>query len=161
MRAPGRYFAVALLVWLALGRADAQQTVYVDDATCPAPGTGTSGDPFCKIQDAICSIRTAPGGGTVLVRPGTYPEAVRMFKNVSLVSTEGAAVTTIDATGSVCIDLNCLPTATSPCSVVYFTDLGGGGATPNDRLEGFTLRGGGGTLVGPARATAGFAVTKR
>ncbi len=149
MRAPGRLLVVGVLIVLAAGGAAAQQTIYVDDDTCPDQGSGTPGAPFCKVQEAVCSLRSAPAGGTVLVRPGTYYETVRMFKNVSLVSTDGPTVTTIDAAGRPCIDVNCNPT-TSPCSVVQFSNLGGGGATPNDRLEGFTLRGGGGTALGVA-----------
>ena len=86
------------LVWIAGNLAFGQQTVYVDDNTCPGVGTGTQANPYCKIQDAICSIR-ATGGGTVLVNPGTYNEAIRMFAGVSVVSTDGPSVTTIDATG--------------------------------------------------------------
>ena len=32
---------------------DAQTTWHVNIANCPGPGSGTEGDPFCKIQDGI------------------------------------------------------------------------------------------------------------
>ncbi len=139
-----KWLALGLVSWLGIPT-HAQQTLYVDDDTCPAAGNGSNTIPFCRIQDAICTLRSVPGGGTVLVRPGTYHEAVRMFKNVSLVSTAGAAVTTIDATGEPCLTSSCTVSTTSPCAVVYFPSAaGGGGASERDRLEGFTLTGGAG-----------------
>ncbi|MBZ5638205.1 MAG: hypothetical protein LAO51_05520, partial [Acidobacteriia bacterium] len=78
----------------------AQQTLYVSAANCPGPGNGTSGNPYCKIQDAICYLKNnVPAGGTVLVLPGTYAEAIRIFQGISVVSTDGPSVTTINATG--------------------------------------------------------------
>ena len=73
----------------------AQQTVHVDDDACPGPGSGTAGDPYCSIQTAICDLR-GTGGGTVSVNPGYYNESLRMFAGVSVVSTDGPTVTTID-----------------------------------------------------------------
>ena len=86
----------------------AQQTVYVDDDNCPGPGSGTDLDPYCTIQEAICAIKDT-GGGTVLVRPGTYNESLRMFPAASAsISTDGPAVTTIDATGRPCTTSHCV-----------------------------------------------------
>jgi hypothetical protein len=48
-------------------------------------------------------------GGTVLVRPGSYNESLRMFPGVSVVSTDGPSVTTIDATGTPCTTVECVP----------------------------------------------------
>jgi hypothetical protein len=135
----------ALLLALMLGfPVHAQQTLYVDDDTCPSVGNGSDANPFCKIQDAICELRSLAGGGTVLVRPGTYHEAIRMFRDVSVVSTEGAAVTTIDATGKPCLTSSCTVSTLTPCAVVYFGPASTGGASEGDRLQGFTLRDGAG-----------------
>ena len=118
----------------------AQTTVWVDDDTCPSAGTGTSGDPYCSIQEAICSIKDT-GGGDVMVRPGTYNESLRMFADISVISTAGPAVTTIDAFGQPCNTASCVPSTTDlSCSVVVY----GSGPTNADRLEGFTLTGGAG-----------------
>src|SRR5262245_22971311 len=123
--------------------AAAQQTVYVS-AGNPCPGSGTSADPYCRIQDAICTIRGT--GGTVLVRPGTYNEAIRMFFGVSVVSTDGPLATTINPTSPAlkpCITSTCTVSTTTPCAAVYFpSSSGGGGSTNADRLEGFTITGG-------------------
>ena len=127
----------------------AQQTVHVDAATCPAPGSGTPGDPFCSIQAAICSIKDS-GGGSVLVSPGLYAESLRMFPGVSVISTDGPALTTIDATGRPCIRADCVPsTENLICSAIVF----GSGATPSDRLEGFRVTGGAGLFRSFATGT--------
>src|SRR5512140_1681136 len=72
----------------------AQATAWV--GPCAGTGTGTQGDPYCKIQTAICAIKAA--GGTIRVLPGTYREALRVPANTTIVSTDGPAVTTLDAT---------------------------------------------------------------
>src|SRR5262245_44745400 len=91
-------FTAILIVW---STAAAQTTVYVDD-NAPnnvCPGSGTSANPYCQIQTAICAVHaTGNGTGTVLVREGTYNEAIRMFGGVSVISTDGAGATTINAT---------------------------------------------------------------
>ncbi|HXV75680.1 MAG TPA: right-handed parallel beta-helix repeat-containing protein, partial [Candidatus Polarisedimenticolaceae bacterium] len=118
----------------------AAQTVYVDDDTCPAVGSGTDPDPYCRIQDAICALN-AGSGGTVMVRPGTYDESLRMFPGISVISTDGPAVTMINADGRPCITQDCLPSAENlSCSAVVW----GQGATNDDRLEGFRITGGSG-----------------
>jgi Thrombospondin type 3 repeat len=136
----GRRPACALIVaLLAASAAMAQATVYVDDATCPGAGTGTSLDPYCRIQDGICAVKVA--GGTVLVRPGEYNESLRMFPGVSVVSTDGPTVTTIRADGKPCMTANCVPSLINlTCSTVVFPS----GGTNADRLEGFRIEGGAG-----------------
>ncbi len=137
---------MAGVVLSVIGSAGAQQTVYVDDDACPGPGTGTDADPYCKIQDAICDIKDT-GGGTVLVRPGTYFESIRMFAGVSVVSTAGRTVTTIDATGKPCVTQQCTENAASTtCAAVLISSSGGVGPGPDDRLEGFRITGGAGVL---------------
>jgi len=115
------------------------QTVEVDDDNCPGPGTGTPGDPFCKIQDAICHLKNA-GGGTVSVHPGTYNESLRMFDGVDVVSLAGPQMTTIDGSGQPCTRADCgVNTATTSCSTVVYGFEGG-----SARLEGFRITGGAG-----------------
>jgi len=113
-------------------------TRYVDDNTCPAAGSGTQINPYCKIQDAICN---AVSGDTVSVAPGNYPESLRMKPGVSLISQTGAAATTINGAGQPCTDTNyCTKRPGAQCSVVIF----GSGHATSTRLEGFTVTGGAG-----------------
>jgi hypothetical protein len=134
------FLAVSLTATLpALGQEDR----WVDDDTCPAVGTGTEQDPYCRIQDAICELKDITGGGTVHVRPGTYNEAIRFFPRVSVVSTDGPAVTTIDATGQYCYTAECAVSSVTPCTVAYFP-TGSAAVGHGERLEGFRLTGGGG-----------------
>jgi hypothetical protein len=153
MRLSAQRIAVLIALCTAALPALAQQpqTVYVDGQNCVPPGHGTSGDPYCKIQDAICAIKDT-GGGTVLVRPATYNEVVRMFRGVSVVSTADPSQTVIDATGKRCIKSDCTEnTATTACSAVIISSVGGVGPDPNDRLDGFRITGGKGTVrVDPA-----------
>ena len=114
------------------------QTVYVDADNCPGPGTGTQLNPYCTIQSAICALNGS-GGGTVLVLPGYYNETLRMFPGVSVVSTDGPALTTIDSDGRPCITAACVESMLNlTCSTVVY----GSGSTPADRLEGFRIVGG-------------------
>ncbi|MBZ5641088.1 MAG: hypothetical protein LAO51_20300, partial [Acidobacteriia bacterium] len=136
--------ALAFVVLATFSTAWAQQTVYVHATNCPGPGDGTSGNPYCKIQDAICYLKNdVPAGGTVLVLPGTYAEAIRIFQGISVVSTDGPSVTTIDATGKPCVQLDCTPNgATTQCTAVQATSVSGVGPTTADRVQGFHIIGG-------------------
>ncbi len=138
--APHGLVVPLLLAALPLGGSvSAQQILYVDDDNCPGPGDGSSGNPYCKIQDAICYLKNNDIEGTVMVRPGNYNEAVRVFPKISLVSTDGPAVTTIDPTGKSCVMPDCTVGTTTPCSAVYFST----NSTPRgERLEGFRLTNG-------------------
>jgi len=123
-------------VWLSA----AGTTRHVDDDTCPAVGSGTPGDPYCSIQDAICA---SSSGDTVSVAAGTYIEAIRMRPGVSLVSQGGAAVTTLNAAGQPCTDNDfCSKRPGSQCSVVTFAS----GHTTATVLDGFTITGGAGLI---------------
>jgi len=142
--------AFVLLVGSLAGVAAAQTTVWVDD-DCSPPGTGTFADPFCTIQEAICDIEDTGGGGDVMVSPGTYNESLRMFPGVSVISTDGPAVTTIDADGRPCTRSDCQPsTANLTCSVVVY----GTGVLLTDRLEGFRITGGDGLFRDFGTSTA-------
>ncbi|HEX5041455.1 MAG TPA: right-handed parallel beta-helix repeat-containing protein [Candidatus Polarisedimenticolaceae bacterium] len=157
----GAAVVAALFLW---SGAAAQQTVYVDAAAQCSAGNGSSATPYCGIQEAICAVR-GPGGtgtGTVLVRRGTYNEAIRMFAGISVISTDGPQQTTINPTSPVlkpCITATCGVSTMTPCAAVYFPSAaGGGGSTNADRLEGFTITGGRGikqTCSGTCNAQAG------
>ena len=84
--------AIAALATVSL----AQSTWYVDVNAAP-PGLGTPGAPYSSIQYAI-SRPTTLNGDNVLVLPGNYAERLDYLgKTLSVRSTQGAAVTTIDA----------------------------------------------------------------
>jgi thrombospondin type 3 repeat protein len=120
---------LALLTFLP---ARAQAEVWVDD--CAGTGMGTFGDPYCKIQTAICNIKTT--GGMIHVLPGTYHEAIRVTANISIVSTDGPAVTTLDATGRPCPTSDfCTIGAEPNCSAVYFPSAAG----TTSRIEGIHI----------------------
>jgi hypothetical protein len=112
--------------------ARAQAEVWVDD--CAGTGTGTVGNPYCKIQTAVCAIKTT--GGTIHVLPGTYREAIRVTANIQIISTDGPAVTTLDATGKPCPTSDfCTIGAEPNCSAVYFPSAAG----TTSRIEGIRI----------------------
>ena len=116
-------------VLVAAGDAYAQTTWYVDDDNWPAPGSGTMADPFCMIQ---AGIDKAKDEDTVVAQDGTYNEAIDFKgKAITLRSSGGAAVTTIDATGLSASVVRCVS-----------------GEGPDTVLEGFTITGGTGTDPG-------------
>jgi hypothetical protein len=94
------------------------QTILVDD---DGPAN------FASIQAAIDS---ATNGDTIEVRPGVYSSIDFRGKSLSVVSTDGALSTTIDGQG------------TPGASAVRRMDAGG-----DALLQGFTIRGGTGTLI--------------
>ncbi len=125
-RAPWPAVLVALLVTCPPALAD---TVHVDGSNPGCPGTGTLVDPFCSIQDAVDA---ALPGDTVLVAAGTYAELLDFGgKAIALRSADGPATTIV------------APTFPLEGSVVSFAN----GEGPGSVLEGFTLRGGDGTVV--------------
>ena len=84
------------MVVLAASTAQAA-TIHVDAANCPGPGDGSVGDPYCSIQTAIDN---AVDTDEIVVAPGTYFETINFLgKAITLSSSGGAAVTTIDGTG--------------------------------------------------------------
>ena len=71
-------------------------TVFVDDATSPATGSGTAADPFSSIQVAVDH---AAAGDTVLVSPGYYQETVEIGgkDGLTLQGVSGSGQPIIDA----------------------------------------------------------------
>jgi hypothetical protein len=134
-------FHLSMLVFalIAFVPARAQTTVWVDD--CGGVGTGTQGNPFCKIQTAICNIKV--NGGTINVFPGTYHEALRVPANVKIISTDGPAVTLLDATGRPCPTSDyCTLGLVPSCSAVYFPSAAGS----TSRIEGIRISNVGGGI---------------
>ena len=131
-----------------------QSTVWV--GPCTGTGTGTQADPYCKIQTAICNIKTT--GGTIHVLPGSYHEAIRVTANISIISTDGPAVTTLDATGKPCPTSDfCTIGAQPNCSAVYFPSAAGS----TSRIEGIHITNTGGGIDQPtdlAKIGAGILV---
>jgi predicted outer membrane repeat protein len=113
-------FVIQVCVSTALLAAAAQaDTIYVDDGNCPGPGSGTEGDPYCSIQDAIDA---AADTDEIVVAPGRYFERINLAgKAITLRGSAGPAATVIDAENA--------PT-------VVTCDSGEG---PDTVLEGFTL----------------------
>lgn len=127
-----RAFFLTLILFLVLifgftQQALAEITIYVDDDTCPATGSGTSVDPYCSIQYAITQ---ANSGDTVEVRAGTYIETITMKSGVDVVSEGGNTVTIIDPTGGIrIVTLD----GVSNCTLDGFDlDASTGGATFGD-----------------------------
>ncbi len=73
----------------------AQTTWYVDDDTCPATGSGTAGDPFCRIQDAIDAANPA-GGDTIIIAAGQYNEHDITINESLTIQGAGAESTFVD-----------------------------------------------------------------
>jgi hypothetical protein len=105
-------------------------TFYVDNS-CPS-GVGTSGDPFCTIQEGITA---AGSGGTVWVEPGAYTETVTITVPVTVLSYTNAAIT--DYATSLGYTVTVLERAadTIISGTVEYTATGGG------TLDGFTIQG--------------------
>ena len=120
--------AAVLIAVAVMGSAPSGPTViFVDDDNCPGPGSGTEGDPFCSIQDAIDA---AVNGDEVVVGAGTYFETIDVLgKAITVRSSVGPGVTTIDGTGLNDSVVKCIS-----------------GEGPGTVLEGFTVTGGTGTV---------------
>ncbi|MEQ8764033.1 MAG: right-handed parallel beta-helix repeat-containing protein [Planctomycetota bacterium] len=116
-------------------------TVYVDQANPNCAGAdGTQAKPFCTIQEGI---QAALDGDTVAVASGTYVESVNFSgKNITVLSTSGAASTVIDGGGA--------------STVVTIAN----GEGPSAILDGFTVTngdsggfGGGGVFIAASSPT--------
>ncbi|HJQ98325.1 MAG TPA: thrombospondin type 3 repeat-containing protein, partial [Candidatus Polarisedimenticolaceae bacterium] len=142
---PSRSALLAVVLILGtIGVAHAQTTLYVDDCPVPGPapntpGAGTVGNPYCKIQNAICTLKTT--GGNITVNPGTYNETLRFPANINLVAPDGPVTTILNATNKPCVTSDfCTLSTTTNCSAVYFPSAAG----TTSRIEGFRIQGGGG-----------------
>lgn len=94
-------------------------TFYVDDDTCPDPGSGTEADPYCAIQEGIDA---GVSGDLVLVAAGTYVENLRIhYKGITLQSEAGPDLTIIEGAFG---------------TILSFEGTATGGAL----VDGFTLR---------------------
>jgi len=127
--------APTLLLSLLAPAAAVATTLYVDDETCPSAGDGSFANPFCTIESGILA---AVDGDEVVVAPGTYTEAINWYgKAVTVRSSSGADVTTIDATGA----FDSVATCAS-------------GEPAGTLLQGFTLTGGMANSGGGVRVDA-------
>ena len=109
---------------LAVSTAQAD-TLYVD-VDCPGPGNGSEAEPYCSIQAAI---EIAVDTDVIAVARGTYFETIKFIgKAIWLHSSSGPEVTIIDGQ--------------QIGTVVTFNS----GEGPDTVLEGFTIRGGTGSL---------------
>ena len=99
---------------------------------------------FATIVEAIAA---AADGWVIEVAPGTYSEAIDLgVKGITVASTGGADVTTIDATGSAPTAVVVGPTASGAAAVIRgFTIRGGAGGSPVPTLAG--VEGGGGVFL--------------
>ena len=86
--------AAAILLAVSTAQAD---VIHVDAANCLGPGDGSVGDPYCSIQTAIDN---AVDTDEIVVAPGTYFQPINFLgKAITLRSSDGPEVTTIDAIG--------------------------------------------------------------
>ena len=109
--------AVAILLIASTAQTD---TIFVD-ASCPG-GDGSELDPYCSIQTGIDN---AVDGDGIIVAPGTYFETIDFLgKVITVRSSRGAAMTTIDASGS---------SSVVTCNI---------GERPDTVLDGYTITGG-------------------
>jgi hypothetical protein len=121
---------LVILVLTALAQAPATAATWYVDDTCTAPGTGTSSDPYCTIQDGI--DRAGPGD-TVRVRDGVYTGSRNRdlgwsTANLTVKSENGAGTCTID----------CQHVEGGDPRTGFYFDANKPG--PNARIDGFTIR---------------------
>ena len=139
MNLRGSVIALAISM-IVMGYRPAQALdVWVDD--CAGTGTGTVGNPYCKIQTALCNIQAT--GGVVHVLPGTYTESIRVPTNVEIISTDGPAVTTLNASAKPCPGGDFCTLGFQPnCTAVFFPNTVGS----TSRIEGIRITNAGGGI---------------
>ncbi|MCH8969805.1 MAG: right-handed parallel beta-helix repeat-containing protein [Planctomycetes bacterium] len=127
------FLLVIILVCVASG-AFGQTTWYIDDDTCPKPGSGTQADPFCRIQDGIDA---SSSGDELVAAPGLYIENINFLGKVITLRSEGP-----DAAPGTVID-GSNPENPESASTVRFSS----GESSSAVLDGFTITGGSGTAT--------------
>ena len=119
-------FEALLLGTLSLALATATGEWFVNiNAPCDS-GTGTQTNPFCNIMDAV---DVASSGDTIHIAPGNYFENLVLNKDLTLIGSDGALVTTVDGQRS--------------GSVVTLADGAVVDMTGLTLTDGFAFRGGG------------------
>jgi hypothetical protein len=100
MKAKLTYIVLTLVLLLSLiaviiptSPVSALATWYVDATHCPGPGTGTVGNPFCKIQSAIGN---ASADDTIIIAAGTYNEHDITINKSLTIQGAGAGSTFVD-----------------------------------------------------------------
>jgi hypothetical protein len=150
--------ALALIWGVSLGSTPAQADgppYYVDDDTCPDPGSGTEGDPFCRIQDAVDA---ASAGDEIRVAAGTYTGAQMVLDSRTGYTYTQVVFITRSLTlrgGYDAADWNAEPDPAANPSVIDAQGYGRGISlvgqhpdTPEVTLEGLTVTGGDYTGLG-------------
>ncbi|MHC4320568.1 MAG: right-handed parallel beta-helix repeat-containing protein, partial [Planctomycetota bacterium] len=116
-----RSFLIVAVVGLFVSATQAG-TLYVDDDNCPGPGDGSELNPYCSIQTAIDN---AVDTDEIVVAPGTYFEAINFLgKAITLRSSDGPEVTTIDGTGNLHV-VQCVSGEGLDTVLEGFTVIGG------------------------------------
>jgi hypothetical protein len=150
---------LAVAIGLYLAPADPAQAdgppYYVDDDTCPDPGSGTEGDPFCRIQDAVDA---ASAGDEIRVASGTYTGTQMVLDSRTGYTYTQVVFITSSLTlrgGYDAADWNAEPDPVANPSVIDAQGYGRGISlvgkhpdTPEVTLEGFTITGGNYTGLG-------------
>jgi hypothetical protein len=156
MLAVGLGLALAIGLCLApVGPVRAQSTIYVDDDTCPDPGSGTEGDPYCRIQDAVDD---ASDGDEIHVAGGTYTDVQEVLDGRTNYTYTQVAFITRSLTlrgGYAANDWHADPDPVANPSIIDAQGFGRGISlvgyhpdTPEVTLEGLTITGGDYTGLG-------------
>jgi hypothetical protein len=66
----------SFIIFVPHDQGQAATNIYVDDDTCPDPGSGTEADPYCRLYDAVVY---SSAGDTLIIAQGTYDESIEYF----------------------------------------------------------------------------------
>ena len=144
LQRPRPILIVVAACFLSIPIAGAQTIWYVDAAACPGPGSGSQGDPFCKIQDALnAAAANAYPPDEIIVADGIYTGSGN--KDLDF---HGKDVTLRSASGN-------------PAACIIDCQFAGrgfffhSGETAATGVEGLTVRNGLVTSTSPGRASGG------